>query len=79
MADFLSRIAPGDLADPGVGFENHSEGVEDLRELRGRINRAEKLLQLRGARIREDEKLIIVTTLMTTAQGEAETSFRIGR
>ena len=49
-AALFFRIDPDDFADVGIGFENLAHGVEDARELRRRIDRAEEFFHFWCAR-----------------------------
>ena len=64
--------------DPGVSIENFLKGFNQAGQLWCDINCPEKLLHDRFAWLCENQKLIIITVLMTTTQSKGS-SFVLNR
>jgi len=70
---------PDDLVNFGVGLKNLAQRRHQAGELGRDIDRPKELLHRWSARIGEAQELIVVSILVSAAQGRVAPSFLIGR
>ena len=67
-----SGLTPLDVMYVRFALQDRSDGLGELSELWCRIDHPQEFSNLRSLWLCEDEELIIITILVTTAQGECK-------